>query len=91
MSILPDHVLNTILGEVLGRPQSYLDLGRLCDQVGGRIAGTDAGRQAEEWGLAALRRYGLTGIWEESLDPVSYTHLDVYKRQVPGRAGRRRS
>ncbi|HQZ70493.1 MAG TPA: M28 family peptidase [Anaerolineae bacterium] len=86
MSVLPDHVLNTILGEVLGRPQSYLDLGRLCDQVGGRIAGTDAGRQAEEWGLAALRRYGLTGIWEESLD------LDVWERgdlslAVPGAGG----
>lgn len=74
MSVLPDTVLNTILTQVMGRPQAYDELGWLCDHVGGRIAGTAAGRKAEDWALAALGRRGLPRIWEEPLD------LQVWER-----------
>ena len=40
--------------------------------------------------VAALGRRGVRGLaiarerWAPELEPVSYTHLDVYKRQAPG-------
>ncbi len=74
MSVLPEVVLDTILAEVLGRPHSFRDLGELCDRVGGRIAGTEAGRQAEDWALAAFARHGLPQIWTHPLD------LEVWER-----------
>ena len=49
---------------------------KLCIQAnthlpGDIVAALDAARQSEPWPLA-----------RETLGPVSYTHLDVYKRQV---------
>ena len=35
--------------------------------------------------LAPITEYDLEGV-EPTFHPVSYTHLDVYKRQVPGPA-----
>jgi len=74
MSVLPDTVLNSILAQVLGRPRAFDELGWLCDNVGGRIAGTAAGRQAEDWAIAALGRRGLPRVWDEALD------LQVWER-----------
>ena len=36
-------------------------------------------------GAVMLLFFLLTGRWLDSVMPVSYTHLDVYKRQVGGR------
>ena len=41
-----------------------------------------AGRDFENWPIAMA--YVPMQQWEETYDPVSYTHLDVYKRQVIG-------
>lgn len=86
MSVLPEVVLDTILSEVLGRPQSFRDLGELCDRVGGRIAGTDAGRKAEDWALAALARHGLPQIWTDPLDLAVWERgsLDVVVQGAGG-------
>jgi carboxypeptidase Q len=86
MSVLPEVVLDTIISEVLGRPQSFRDLGELCDRVGGRIAGTDAGRKAEDWALAALARHGLPQIWTDPLDLAVWERgsLDVVVQGAGG-------
>ena len=48
----------------------------VCKEVGGRESGSPAERKAQEHMADELRKY----------TAVSYTHLDVYKRQVSGGA-----
>ena len=52
------------------------------------------GEKLERWGDALLLRPDPQAIWpagaalERTPGPVSYTHLDVYKRQYQGSANR---
>lgn len=74
-----------LLAECLGRTFGYDALRRLCDEVGGRISGTEAGRMAEEWALEAFRQAGLTP-WTEEIRLVVWERggLDA---EVMGRGG----
>ena len=55
------------------------------------VAEATQGSEVLEQVTALQGRTGAPGLDLVLLDiamPVSYTHLDVYKRQLPGRAGR---
>ncbi|MEJ5169964.1 MAG: M28 family peptidase [Fimbriimonadales bacterium] len=57
--------LDRIVASALLHNESYELLRRLCDDVGGRVAGSPAGTAAEEWAAEAFRRFGLESRFED--------------------------
>ena len=41
----------------------------------------------ENWRMRCLNNGRISSEWQNAVVPVSYTHLDVYKRQLYVRAG----
>ncbi|MCX7798750.1 MAG: M20/M25/M40 family metallo-hydrolase [Fimbriimonadales bacterium] len=63
--MLPENVpLERIVAAALLRNASHSSLGRLCDTIGGRVAGSAAGVAAEEWAAAEFRDIGLEPYFE---------------------------
>ena len=54
-------------------------------RVAGSVDGLDAVRQSVRLILSVERYHWLIHSWQYGVEPVSYTHLDVYKRQEPDR------
>ncbi len=63
-------VFRRLIGDVFGRPRGHARLGWLCDNVGGRVSGTDSGRRAEEWAYQLLSESHLDVRYEELTVPV---------------------
>lgn len=60
--VVPRDVADKLLTECLGTPMAWEWLRTLCDDIGGRVSGTESGRRAEEWAADALRRVGLERV-----------------------------
>ncbi len=69
---LPQDTLEAIIAASLATSEAAERLTELCDGIGGRPAGSEAGRRAEEWALETLRRQGLAA-WTE---PLPLLHWD---------------
>ena len=54
-----------IAGEGLLNSHAYGFLEELSDDIGGRVTGTPADRQAEEWGVAKMKSLGLENVHTE--------------------------
>ncbi|MEO8083188.1 MAG: M28 family peptidase [Ardenticatenales bacterium] len=67
---VPPAVADTLLAEILGRPAAHAALGQLCDTVGGRPAGGEQARAAEEWAHGLLTSWGLHDV---RFDPFQIT------------------
>ena len=72
-----------IRDRVITVPAYFNDAQRQATQDAGKIAGLDVKRIINEPTAAALA-YGLDNEKEQKIMAVSYTHLDVYKRQHKG-------
>lgn len=63
--MLPEGIdLDRLVASALLRNESYERLRWLCDNVGGRVAGSPAGEAAEQWAAEALRSFGLEPTFE---------------------------
>ena len=69
-----------IRDRVITVPAYFNDAQRQATKDAGKIAGLDVKRIINEPTAAALA-YGLDNEKEQKIMAVSYTHLDVYKRQ----------
>ena len=74
---------------VITVPAYFNDAQRQATKDAGKIAGLDVKRIINEPTAAALA-YGLDNENEQKIMAVSYTHLDVYKRQTTETASIRR-
>lgn len=70
---VPPAVADVLLAEILGRPAAHAALGRLCDTVGGRPAGGDAARAAEDWAHGLLSDWGLRDVRFDGFDITAWT------------------
>ncbi len=59
---VPAAVADRLLAEILGRPAAHAALGRLCDTIGGRPAGSEAARAGEDWAYGLLQGWGLHDV-----------------------------
>jgi len=69
---IPAPVSDRILAECFGRPQAHAELGRLCDTVGGRLAGTASGAAGEAWGFELFERWGLEAVRYEPFPVMAW-------------------
>ena len=67
-----------LAGRAVGPSPLLSDLKELCDQIGGRPAGSDANKRAVEWGLAKFKAAGLENVATEG-----FTVSDLW---LPGTA-----
>ncbi|MFN8422982.1 MAG: hypothetical protein U0470_06175 [Anaerolineae bacterium] len=70
---MPPAVADVLLAEILGRPAAHAALGRLCDTVGGRPAGGDAARAAEDRAYGLLSDWGLHDVRFDAFDITAWT------------------
>jgi len=64
---------NRVLDEALKPSSLQANLQRLTDQIGGRVPGTPAMQQAEEWGMQAFKAAGADSVHTENFTiPVSW-------------------
>lgn len=57
-----------ITGEVLTRSEVRENLRVLCDEIGGRVSGTDEGKKAREFAERLFHRYGLANVHQEPFE-----------------------
>lgn len=69
---VPTSVSDRILAECFGRPQAHAELGRLCDAIGGRLAGTPSGAAGEAWGFELFERWGLENVRYEPFPVIAW-------------------
>lgn len=69
---IPIDVSDRLLAECFGRPQAHAELGRLCDTVGGRLAGTPSGAAGEAWGHELFERWGLERVRYEPFPVMAW-------------------
>jgi carboxypeptidase Q len=63
--MLPEGIdLDRLVASALLHNESYERLRWLCDNVGGRVAGSPAGEAAEQWAAEDLRSFGLEPTFE---------------------------
>ena len=80
--VLPYHLDSTKgnAQRVSGTPHDYLDAQNAWD--GGRLYQWPRYKQNQSMGYYTRQELGFQYALAEAFTPVSYTHLDVYKRQV---------
>jgi hypothetical protein len=70
-----------IVGEVFSATETREAMRVLCDEIGGRVTGTRAGREAREFGERLLNRYGLENVHQEVFELQGWErgpfHLEV--------------
>ena len=84
--IVPTHIADRLLAECFGRPRAYQELGRLCDTVGGRVAGTEAAARGEEWGAGLMRAWGVPSVAFEEFPIRAWSRISLDAR-VTGPSG----
>lgn len=57
--------LDSVLGALLGETPIEEDLQQLCDEIGGRVTGSDANAQAVEWGMRKFQEAGVK-VWKDA-------------------------
>ncbi|MCK4236318.1 MAG: M20/M25/M40 family metallo-hydrolase [Candidatus Krumholzibacteria bacterium] len=57
-----------VCGEVFSGTQTPENLRVLCDEIGGRVAGTEAGKQARSFAVRLFNQYGLRSVHQEPFD-----------------------
>jgi hypothetical protein len=60
--------VSRVAGEVLAGAETRENLRVLCDDVGGRVAGTPSSRKAIDFASGLLTRYGLRNVHEETFE-----------------------
>src|SRR6202161_1006902 len=60
-------IANHLIAEALKPSSLETNLRRLTDEIGGRIPGTLAMRQAVDWGVAAFKAAGADSVHTENL------------------------
>lgn len=73
--VIPPEIADRILAGTLGRPEAHRLLAYLADRIGGRTAGAESGRMAEEWAHGLLSGWGASDVRYEEV-PV-----DVWMRR----------
>lgn len=68
MRPVPDVVSERLMAACLVCPEAHAALGRLCDEWGGRPAGSPASAAAEEWAAGLLGGWGLVDLRFEALE-----------------------
>ena len=63
-----DERIASITGEVMSGTEIQENLRVLCDEIGGRVAGTKAGREARDFTERLLNTYGLKNVHQESFE-----------------------
>jgi carboxypeptidase Q len=87
-----DDDLPLLLGAIMGPSPLEENLRQLTDDIGGRVAGTEANRRAVSWAAEAFRRAGVERVTTESFElPVGWaegeTRVEVLEpRPHPVRA-----
>lgn len=83
--IVPSDIADAILARCMGSPAAYAALGRLCDRVGGRVAGSEQGRLAEEWALDLFNEWGLHDVRYQEV-PITAWERGTLEATVTGTA-----
>lgn len=83
--IVPSDIADAILARTMGSPVAYTALGRLCDRVGGRVAGSEQGRQAEEWAFGLFTEWGLADVRYQEV-PITAWERGTLEATVSGSA-----
>jgi len=63
-----DERISVITGEVMSGTEIRENLRVLCDEIGGRVAGTEAGGEARDFAERLLNSYGLKNVHQESFE-----------------------
>jgi carboxypeptidase Q len=63
-----DTDLSRLLGAILGPSPLEENLRQLTDEIGGRMSGTEANRQAVRWAVEALHRAGVERVGTEAFE-----------------------
>lgn len=57
-----------VIGEVLSGTEIEENLRILCDEIGGRVSGTEGGKQARDFAERLFNRYGLSNVHQEPFE-----------------------
>ncbi len=57
-----------VTGEVFAGSETGANLRVLCDEIGGRLAGTEGSRRSLAWAADVMKRYGLENVREETYE-----------------------
>jgi carboxypeptidase Q len=74
-----------IFGEVLARGQAYENLRHICDDIGGRLAGSKEAAAAEEYAFRELKQYGLDQVAFEPFKLTAWKRGTVSVRTLAPR------
>lgn len=83
---LPQEIHETIIASSFAASEAAERMSELCDGIGGRLAGSEAGRRAEDWTLAKLAGLGLKDCWTEAL-PLLLWEREQLDARVVGPVG----
>jgi Iap family predicted aminopeptidase len=61
-----------VIGSVLTGTETRENMRALCDEIGGRVTGTAAGRQAREFAERLFNKYGLANVHQEAFDLLAW-------------------
>jgi len=64
-----------IMGDVFTSSQIRANLSVLCNEIGGRVSGTEQGNQAQEFCLQKLSEYGLDNVRLEPFDMLGWQRI----------------
>lgn len=77
-----------VTGQVMAGSEIRENLLVLCDEIGGRVTGTEAGRKAREFAERTFAGYGLDNVHQESFDMFGWEGGDLDCEVVSPRAFR---
>ena len=77
-----------VTGQVMAGSEIRENLRVLCDEIGGRVTGTEAGRQARDFAERTFAGYGLENVHQESFDMFGWEGGDLSCEVISPRAFR---
>ncbi len=77
-----------VTGQVMSGSEIRENLRVLCDEIGGRVTGTEAGRKARDFAERTFAGYGLENVRQESFDMFGWEGGDVRAEVISPRAFR---